>query len=66
MLLETTLEFEPQKHAFFLNAETPLLKTHESTDYLAFTTRNNELVLHNTKTGRSSVLLQSDHCFLDI
>lgn len=61
MHLQTLLEFSPQKHALFLHPRTPLLRTHESTDFLAFATRNNEVVLHNTKTGRSTLLLKSQH-----
>ena len=59
MLLETLQEFTPQQHALFVHPKQNLLCVHESTDYLAFVTRNNEAVLHNTKTGRSSKILAS-------
>jgi len=61
MHLRTLWEFCPQKHALFLHPKKALLCVHESTDFVAAVTRNNEVVLHNTKTGRSSTLLKSQN-----
>lgn len=61
MQLSEVHAYSPQNHAFFPLIDSALPHIHESTDYLAFVTRTQEVVLHNQKTGRSAVIHRAQH-----
>ena len=55
--------YRPQEHGLFINQVNPLLVTHPSTRLIAFQTRNYDLILRNTETGRNAILAKSKHPF---
>lgn len=59
MYLSELRTYSPQDNAYFLNTEHTVVQMHESTDYLVFTTRGNELIFKNMKTGRACILHKS-------
>lgn len=63
MQLVETDNYSPQEHGFFPNQNLPLLATHPSARLIAYQTRNYDLILRNTATGRNAILAKSTHPF---
>lgn len=61
MQLVETESYLPQQQALFVHSQFPCLAVHPSGRYMTFQTRNLEIILRNSATGRAFTLFASAH-----
>lgn len=66
MQLVETESYQPQQQALFVHSQSPCLAVHPSGRYMAFQTRNHEIILRNSATGRAFTLFTSAHSIQNI